>query len=256
MTRQPFLNVFDASTLPRAVRVPIASIVVPGLVTALAGEAIDLKATHDLRDLARLQAQHSQRMKRLAEPCNSEYQHSADETNTLILVAERGGEGIGAICVRLKWLEDSLAKSLQTQSLFFDDPAQIPPGHRLVVTAPQAFDIRDCHIAFSCGTFVQEGEDPVVFKAMARLMYLWAFTAWKWSHLIGLCEDAVARRFAFDTLGFDLVGNGMARIEGDKVTDYRLVTASRSTYRRLIGHPSYGDLSMALGRPSILAKGE
>lgn len=249
---KPFLDAFDASGLPRSVRVAISSSVLPRLVSALAAEAIDAKVSHDLRDLAKLQCQHAKRMTRLSEPCNPEYQRGADAGNTLILIAERGGDGIGAICVRLKWIEDSLATSLETQSLFFDDPRQVPETQRLVVTAPQAFDIKSCHIAFSCGTFVQEGEDPVVFRAMARLMYLWAFTSWKWSHLVGLCEDAIARRFAFDTLGFDLIGNGMSRIEADGQVDYRLVTASRNWYRRLIAHSSYGDLALPLGRPSLI----
>lgn len=252
MTRQPFLNAFNASGLPRSIRLPISATVVPRLVTALANEAVEVKVSRDLRDLAALYEKHRGRMKRLAEPCNPEFQHSADASNTLILIAERHGEGIGAICLRLKWLEDSLAESFRSQTLFFDDPQQIPKGHRLIVTAPQAFDIKSCHIAFSCGTFVQEGEDPVIFKAMARLMYLWTFAEWKWSHLVGLCEDAIAQRFAFDTLGFNLVGSGVEREEAAGVTYYRLVTASRNTYRRLIGHSTYGDLDVPLGRPSVV----
>lgn len=257
----PYLNALDVTGLPPAWRDPIADYqtgVATRLVHALESVGLSPYAGHDLRTIADIQSRNAPRMKRLAEPCNPELNPHHSDRDTVVVTLQRFGRPVGCTALRLFWIEDSLKQAIETNGLCERPPNLGDSG--FVCIAPTALEARSCPLIWSCGSFVEEGEDPIAFPAMIRLAYLLGFVLWRWQWLAGICDAELAKSGVFDrdrgawvfrTLGMSRIENGVSRIEPDgKRTRYELVAAHRQEFRRLALHPSYGDPTTRLADPA------
>src|SRR5690606_16795517 len=113
------------------------------------------------------------------------------------------GEPVACAATRLFWIEDSLGAAFQSLSLFYRDvPGMARPGEVCVCTAPTAWTIRDCPVAFTGAVFTQPGEPPEIVRAMMRLLHLWIYVHWRWAWLTGIAEKPIVRAYAHDVYGY------------------------------------------------------
>ena len=244
-----YMDRFDAGLLPASMRKTIAGAVVPPLVEAIHRRNLLPRLGHDLNTIAAIQHKNANRM-RLFQPFNPALQ-DYDGSNTVVITVERDGEPVACASTRLFWIDDSLGDAFQSLRLFYRDvPSMARPGESCVCTAPTAWSIRDCAVAFTGAVFTQQGEDPDVVRAMLRLLHLWVFTHWRWSWLTGIAEKAVVRSYAHDVYGYPMAETGLAR-EGRW---YWLLFAPRSFYRDAVVDPSFSELGIPLCLPTEAAR--
>lgn len=250
MTLKHYLDAFDVSHLPLSSRRRISGEIVPALLRTLEQEKITPMISHELCRVTEVQAMNDDRM-RLFQPFNPALQVNHGPQDTVVLSLERDRRPLACAATRLLWIGESLADDLQSLSLFYSDVHNMSrPDETCIVTAPSAKLIGDCYVGMTGAVFVQQGESPIVAKAMVRLLHLWVFTHWKWTWLTGIAERSVVRRYTYDFFGFPSAELGVWR-EG---REYMLLLAPRRYYVERINDPSFHDLTVPIGEPTQAAK--
>jgi hypothetical protein len=240
-----YMDAFAADLLPAGVRKTLAVNTVPALVEAIHQHNAAPMLGHDLRTIADIQHGNANRM-RLFQPFNPEYQ-DYDESNTVVITVERDGVPVACAGTRLLWIERSLGEAFQSLNLFYRDVAGMSRADEVCVcTAPTAWTIVDCPVAFTGAVFTQQGEDPAIARAMMRLLHLWVYAHWRWSWLTGIAEKAIVRSYAHDVYGYPMAETGLAR-EGRW---YWLLLGPRSFYRRAILDRSFRVIDTPLCLPT------
>jgi hypothetical protein len=243
---QHYLDAFDAGQISPCRRQRVAGIIVPTLVRALEGVGLTPMISHDLGCIADIQSKNSEKM-RLFQPFNPALQIGHGAKDAVVLTLQRGNQQVACAATRLLWIGESLALDMQSLRLFYADVRGMSrPGETCIVTAPSAKKIGDCHVGLTGAVFVPHGEDPVVVRAMMRLLHLWVFAHWKWSWLMGIAERPAVRGYAYDIYGYPSAELGVWR-EG---REYMLLVAPRRYYEERVDDASFHDLTASLGQPT------
>lgn len=240
-----YLDAFDTSMLPESLR-GAANRAATQLVAGLQRNGLWPKIGHDLDDVAGVLAQHPEKP-RLFEIANPRFQPSADPSNTFVLILEENGEPVASAACRLKWLEESLRRAFERQTLLFDDTAMIPPTSAFLCETPLAERIEAQHVVVTTGVCVL-GKRPGALKAMLRLLHLRAFVVWQWAYIVAICTPEFAAKYPLDVEGFSTICGRFRWLRDGEWKRYRLVLAERSHWRHIVADPdSLADLAVTLG---------
>lgn len=232
MTFRHYLTAFDGRGLPVDALRHLGATTIPAFMRALSELNLEPLIGHDLDRIASIQRASEGRMRLipLSDPARNP---DADASNTIVLVLTRSGADVACAGIRIIWLENSLAEAMV--AMF--------SAEEVTVSAPRAYEIKACFVAFSVSFYVSRGESPMVATVMSRLLHLFAVAQFNWSHLVAIAERAQARLLAHDIHGFTSTELGVWR-DG---REYMLLHAPRQNFRALALSPRFGNLSASLG---------
>ncbi len=253
-----YLEIVERFDLPGPDKRRLALKVVPRLIGALELLGIQPMGGYDLSRIPPIMARHPQKP-RVSEVSDPVLNPNAGPHDTFVVVFEKDGRDVACACVRLKWIETSLDEAYRSQSLLLEDPGTKINSTRWLCRAWVAkHEIRSMPVLISNGLCVlpiagQSARDrETTIGALMRLLHLAGYGLFKWSWLLGHAIPKVAAKHAHFTDGFQIVDNGLARIETAGTTDYLFMAGDRLNFGELVRHPSFADLTLKLGQPSTL----
>jgi hypothetical protein len=253
-----YIDEFDPLDSIPFERVQMAGMqVVPPLIAALEQQDLRPMIGHKLATVEKLYRASGGRMRRLIQTNDRRYHPNATPADTMVLALMRGTEPKGCIASRLLWCERTLAEEMESGRFWATQPGLWGKSDRCVVTAVIARAIRACHIVFTGSVWLsQDVTGGATLAAMMRLHHLWVICHWRWTWLVGMIEGTLARRHAFDVYGGMALDLGLWRTrpgEDDQLHEYELTSCERSASMETWLRPEMGDLSLPIGRPSLVS---
>jgi hypothetical protein len=250
----PYLDAFDPAPFVLADRrAVIGTNIIHPLLRELARNGLRLFVGHDLRLIARVQRENSERM-RLVQTNNPDFHPSATPSDTNVMVLMRDGAALGCIAARLIWCERTLADEMASGRFWVDEPETMWTAEdRCVTEAYIAKTIRACQISFTGSLFLsREVTGGKVAAALMRLHNLWLLCHWRWSWAVGLVEGPLARRHAFEVYGATSLHTGVWRTRqggGSEIHRYEIALSEREASMEAWLRPEMGDLDRPMGQP-------
>ncbi|HUK06441.1 MAG TPA: hypothetical protein VLX09_01105 [Stellaceae bacterium] len=188
--------------------------------------------------------------------------HLDPKDSVTVVIRERRAP-IACLAGILAWVETNLTDELQSLLHFYEDPERMAePGDQCIVTATTASAIRHCPVAWSValwGATRQLRPGNPITTAAIRLAHLWMLAHWRFSHLLALSRDAVARRYAIEIAGFATCEIGVWIPSPDRTVKERerwLLTAPRDFLRWNLLREEAADVEFPLGHPSVAKRAQ
>jgi hypothetical protein len=250
-----YLNRFDGRALPRDLRSVARFQVAQPIVHQLEAEGLSVELVNGLAPLYEANRSDPTR-KRIVHHYDMAFHPHRDPNDTVTLAVRYGDELVACAAGIAAWVETDLASELRALEHFYEEPKHMAKsGDCCIVTAPTASLIRHCSIAWSAGFWTAEEHSrpsSILPVAAIRLLHLWLLTHWRFSYLVGMGREPIARRYAVKLDGMPSCELGLW-IPGTaplKERERWLFIAPRDYLRWNFLRPEAADLNRPLGQPS------
>ena len=251
-----YLHEFDGEALPLSLREIARERVAGPLVGRIESMGLTVEVIHSLAPIYEINRLDPER-----RPIWHQYDLALhphlDHTNSVSVVIRKDRAPVACSVGILAWVETSLADEMESLMHFYEDPERMAePTDRCVVTATTASTIRHCSAAWSVAFWGATGHgrpgNPIT-SAVIRLAHLWMLAHWRFSYLVALSRDAMARRYAIEICGFASCEIGIwipGATRTAKERERWLLSAPRDFLRWNFLRPEAADLDFPLGYPS------
>ncbi len=244
-----YLDAWNPKTLPPPWRRLLAAEVAPPLCAALDEAGLTPRVDHDLENFAEFHSRlDDPRWPKLAEPCHPDLNPEFGPADTFVIyMTNPAGEAWACGVSRLRWIEGSLDEAIANQTALADRPERLPQGQKFGALGGAARRIADTPIVWGSSLWAHDKAPRILVPALMRLVHLWTFAHWRWSHTVSIGQPRIADRYGLDVHGYDSVARGARRTAPDgATTEYRLMIAGRDRIRTLVADPGFVDLSRDL----------
>jgi hypothetical protein len=230
----PYLDALDLTCLPRALqshRELIADMLVPTLLSRQADRGRDILVGHNIDLVSSFQAEHPEMP--LFQPFDRRCQPSANERDTIVLIAKRDERQIGCVAARNLWIERDLGEELRTLRLFYEDVFdQATPGEICYVPVGIASGIRAVTVALGGAGYVEATErGDGLYSDMVKLLFILELASWRFSHQAALMANGNIGVIGLHPNGMrDFVAPVFRLVPGQNLRDrlYWLTTRERA----------------------------
>ena len=250
-----YLNRFDGRALPRDMRAFARLEIARPIVRQLQAEGLTVELVNGLAPLYEANRNDPTR-KRIVHHYDMALHPHRDPNDTVTLAVRYGEELVACAAGIAAWVETDLASELRALEHFYEDPKRMAKsGDCCIVTAPTASQIKHCTIAWSVGFWTAETHsrpNSILPAGTIRLLHLWLLAHWRFSYLVGMGREPIARRYAIklDGVATCELGLWIPRNAPLKDRERWFFVGARDYLRWNFLRSEAADLSRPLGQPS------
>lgn len=190
---RPYIDALDLSDMPRALephRALITDTILPTLLNRQAEAGRDICVGHAVEDVMAFQSANTDMP--LFQPFDRKCQPSANEHDTLVIIAKRDDREIGCVASRNLWIETSLEDELRSMRLFYEDyRSQAPHGEICYVGRGVGANIKSANVIIGGALYVVPDErHDGLGPDLVKLQQLLELVTWRFTWRISLISDS------------------------------------------------------------------